>query len=234
MAALPDGIRIYAIGDVHGRADLVDRLLARIEAERVEAAPPRTLHLLLGDYIDRGPSSRAVIDRLIQRQRTHEVVCLKGNHERYAFEFLSTPAALDPWRRLGGLETLISYGLTPTMRPDPAAQARLSAEFNRALPDSHRQFLANLLLSFDCGDYLFVHAGIRPGLPLEQQLEEDLLSIRDEFLSSEEDFGKVVVHGHTPVMEPEVRPNRINIDTGAYATGRLTCLKLERDTRVFI
>ena len=185
------------------------------------------MQVFLGDYIDRGPSSRAVLDRLIDRSRTHEIVCLKGNHETYLFEFLRNPAVLADWRRLGGLETLMSYGLEPSMKADMAEQLELAKALEVSLPKHHRQFLRSLCTSFSCGDFFFVHAGVRPGIPLEQQREEDLLWIRDDFLLCEDDFGKIVVHGHTPVREPDIRPNRINIDTGAYATGRLTCLIIE-------
>ena len=121
----------------------------------------------------------------------------------------------------------MSYGLTPSMRADAAEQLELAKALAAALPKHHREFLSRLSPSFSCGDFFFVHAGVKPGVPLEQQREEDMLWIRDEFLLCEDDFGKVIVHGHTPVREPDIRPNRINIDTGAYATGRLTCLIIE-------
>jgi serine/threonine protein phosphatase 1 len=214
--------------------DLLEAVLQRIDADLAVSAPRRTIQVMLGDYVDRGPASRAVIDRLIERRRGHEVVCLKGNHDAYVLQFLADPAVLEPWRRLGGLATLMSYGLSPTMHPDADGQKQLAAEFARVLPEAHRRFLADLKPSFTCGDYFFAHAGVRPGVPLERQAEADLIGIREEFLASQEDFGKVVVHGHTPVMEPEVRPNRINIDTGAYATGRLTCLRIEQAATAFL
>ena len=129
---------------------------------------------------------------------------------------------------------LMSYGITPSINADAATQAQLAAALDRALPGSHRRFIGTLKSSFTCGDFFFVHAGVRPGVPLTKQSEEDLLWIRQDFLLYEEDFSKIIVHGHTPVMEPEVRPNRINIDTGAYATGQLTCLVLEGDKVDFI
>jgi serine/threonine protein phosphatase 1 len=158
------------------------------------------------------------------------MVFLKGNHETYLADFVNNPSILDDWQRIGGLETLMSYGITPSIKADAAAQARLAAAFDQALPEGHRRFLGDLKSSFTCGDFYFVHAGVRPGIPLSKQREEDLLWIRDEFLLCEEDFSKVVVHGHTPVLQPDIHPNRINIDTGAYATGNLTCLILEDDT----
>jgi serine/threonine protein phosphatase 1 len=233
-ARLPAGLRIYAVGDIHGRLDLLDSVLQRIDGEVAQSAPARVIELFVGDYVDRGLASRAVIDRLIARRRTHELVCLMGNHERYVLEFLDDPTVLESWRRLGGLETLMSYGVRPTVRPDADTQVRLSIEFARALPQEHRAFLSELQPCFACGDYFFAHAGVRPGVALEQQSEDDLLGIRAEFLACEDDFGKIIVHGHTPVMEPEVKANRINIDTGAYATGRLTCLVIEDDTIAFL
>ena len=130
---------------------------------------------------------------------------------------------------MGGVPTLLSYGVKIAGRTDPEAEEETAIAFRRALPESHLSFLESLVLSFNCGDYFFAHAGARPGIPLRQQYRQDLLWIRDDFLLHEEDFGKVVVHGHTPATEPEIRRNRINIDTGAYATGRLTCLVLEGD-----
>jgi serine/threonine protein phosphatase 1 len=224
---LPDRVRIYAVGDVHGRADLLDQVFSRIDADLATYPDCRPLQVFLGDYIDRGPSSRTVIDRLISRSRTHEIVCLKGNHDNYILEFLHNPAVLLDWRQFGGLETLMSYGLKPSMRADPAEQLELANALAASLPKHHREFLHSLSPSFTCGDFFFVHAGVKPGVPLAQQREEDLLWIRDEFLLCEDDFGKVIIHGHTPVRELDIRPNRINIDTGAYATGLLTCLVIE-------
>jgi serine/threonine protein phosphatase 1 len=233
-ARVPDGIRIYAIGDVHGRADLLDQVFSRIDADLARCPAPDPVQVLLGDYIDRGSQSKQVLDRLIARSRTHRTICLKGNHEAFATEFLSSPAILDNWCQYGGLETLISYGVAPSTKADATAQADLAAAFSRALPADHRRFLANLPPYFICGDFFFVHAGVRPGIPLARQSEADLFWIRNEFLLNEDSYSKVIVHGHTPVPQPDIRPNRINIDTGAYATGNLTCLVLERDQLIFI
>jgi serine/threonine protein phosphatase 1 len=141
---------------------------------------------------------------------------------------------LDPWKSFGGLETLISYGVVPPTIADHQQQRELAEAFAHALPNSHRQFLFNLSPSFTSGDYFFAHAGARPGIPLSRQKEQDLLWIREDFLAHKKSFGKIVIHGHTPVIEPDIRPNRINIDTGAYATGRLTCLMLEGEEMRFI
>src|SRR5262249_8815659 len=151
-----------------------------------------------------------------------------------AMDFLKNPAMLDEWRKYGGLETLMSYGLEPAASIAAGDHRALAAAFGRILPPAHWQFLRTLRPCFDCGDYFFVHAGVRPGIPLSEQRASDMLWIREDFLLNEEDFGKIVVHGHTPVMEPDVRPNRININTGAYATGRLTCLRLEQDRLDFV
>jgi diadenosine tetraphosphatase ApaH/serine/threonine PP2A family protein phosphatase len=230
----PEGIRVYAIGDIHGRVDLLTQTFARIDADRKTLAAEKALHVFLGDYVDRGPSSREVLDALIARGRRHPAVYLKGNHESYFLEFMHDPEILDTWRLYGGLNTLLSYGLTPSIIPDRQESAALASGLRAKLPKSHLRFLSGLKPSFTCGDYFFVHAGVRPGVSLSHQQEEDLLWIRDEFLLHEEAYGKVVVHGHTPVVEPDIRSNRINIDTGAYATGRLTCLVLDDDERRFI
>jgi serine/threonine protein phosphatase 1 len=224
---LPNGIRIYAIGDIHGCVNLLDQTFQRIDADLAQNPAAQSIEVFLGDYIDRGPASRQVLDRLVARRRTHQTVFLKGNHETYLMDFLTDPSILTDWQHLGGLETLTSYDMRPSVNADAAAQIRLAAAFALALPEAHRRFLRDLKLSFTCGDFFFVHAGIRPGIPLKAQVEKDLLLIRGDFLLCEDNFGKIVVHGHTPVMQPDVRSNRINIDTGAFATGRLTCLKLE-------
>lgn len=226
---VPDGVRVYAVGDIHGRADLLEEMLNRIDADMAAKPIRQVIEIFLGDYIDRGPASRDVLDQLVARQRNNRAIFLKGNHESYITEFVGDPAILKDWQRLGGLETLVSYGLTPSINADAATQKQLASEFAKALPESHYRFLGEMKTSYTCGDFFFVHAGVRPGVPLDKQREEDLLWIRWEFLNSDDDFGKIVVHGHTPVPQPEIRPNRINIDTGAYATGQLTCIVLERD-----
>jgi serine/threonine protein phosphatase 1 len=231
---VPDGLRFYVVGDVHGRADLLDQVLERIDEHLAVKPAFRPVEIFLGDYIDRGPGSREVLDRLIARSRACETVCLKGNHETYVEGFLSNPTTLSEWRYFGGLQTLLSYGLAPAVNMTMAEQAELAATFGHALPESHRRFLTGLISSFTCGDYFFVHAGVRPGIPLPKQCEADLLWIREDFLLCEENFSKIIVHGHSPVPEPDIRPYRINIDTGAYATGQLTCLILEGDDRHFI
>jgi serine/threonine protein phosphatase 1 len=234
VGKIPDGVRIYAIGDIHGRVDLLDQVLTRIDVHLASDPIHQPIQVFLGDYVDRGPDSRSVLDRLINRSRNHATVFLKGNHEVFFTDFLNDPVILDEWRKYGGLETLMSYGLMPSTMTSINQHEELAAELERVLPPSHRDFLLALKTFYVCGDYYFVHAGIRPGIALNLQREDDLLWIRNEFLRHEEHFDKIIVHGHTPVLQPEIHPNRINIDTGAYATGILTCLMLEADKRIFI
>jgi serine/threonine protein phosphatase 1 len=231
---VPAGRRVYAIGDVHGRADLLAELLMRIDDDLRSRPHAHAVQVFLGDYIDRGPQSREVIDLLIDRQRRHQTKFLKGNHEDCMLQVFADPAVFSEWKMIGGLNTILSYGVTPIGHHDARAYPRIAAAIAEAIPDSHHSFLRNLALSFSLGDFFFAHAGVRPGIPLAAQSSRDLLWIRDDFLLHEEDFGKIIVHGHTPAMEPEIRRNRINIDTGAFATGRLTCLVLENDQMSFL
>lgn len=228
-ASLPPGVRAYVIGDVHGRADLLHDCRARIIADSAERPIAQPLTITLGDYIDRGPDSYRVIELLTQWPDQAPLLALRGNHEEMLLNFLHDPGTLEGWRRLGAIETLHSYGvpLGAVMRGEGFDEAR--QQLLAGLPPAHLAFLEQTGASIALGDYFFCHAGVRPGVALEAQSPTDLLWIRNEFLDSPADFGAVVVHGHTPVAEPDVRRNRINIDTGAYATGRLTCLVLESD-----
>lgn len=233
-ASIPDGWRLYAIGDIHGRADLLDALLARIESDEGRGEKHQTLLVFLGDYIDRGPASNAVVERLIETMTRWKTICLKGNHEAFLLQFFSEPGLLENWARYGALNTLMSYGLRPPLQPKGAQCAEIAVELREAMPRPHQQFLKKLDLSLSFGDFFFVHAGARPRIALDAQKEDDLLWIREEFLEHEGMFEKIIVHGHTPMREPEILPNRINIDTGAYATGRLTCLVLEGQSMRFL
>jgi serine/threonine protein phosphatase 1 len=224
---LPDGIRIYAITDIHGCADLLQQMFTVIDRDLTTIGSMRAIHVFLGDYIDRGPESCRTVDLLIERGRKHESVFLKGNHEAFLFDVLKDPARLQDWKQYGGLQTLTSYGLRPSLNPDPAEHAELIKQLAASIPPHQQRFFNSLRLRFVCGDFFFVHAGVRPGVALARQEEQDLLWIREEFLVSERRFGKYVVHGHTPVREPEIRFNRANIDTGAYATGNLTLLTIQ-------
>ncbi|ODR97200.1 hypothetical protein AUC70_13145 [Methyloceanibacter stevinii] len=234
-ATVPDGQVVYAIGDIHGRSDLLTELLALIESDAAGGIAAKTL-VFLGDYVDRGPDSRGVIELLSANLppgfATH---FLKGNHEQFLLDFLDDPSWLDGWLRNGGEQTLRSYGADiDGLRDRRAPPAAWRDAFLEALPEAHLRFLTTLELKCVVGDYVFVHAGLRPGVPLDRQAPDDLLWIRHEFLDSEEPFGKIVVHGHTPERTPVVRPNRIGIDTGAVFSGSLTALRLENGTRAFL
>jgi serine/threonine protein phosphatase 1 len=231
---LPEGVRIYAVGDIHGRDDLLELCLLAIEKDLTEFPAFRPVLVFLGDYIDRGPASRQVVDRLIECDRVLECVLLKGNHELVAMRCLADAGVMGPWLELGGAQTLMSYGVVPVLGGIKNDVIRLRAKFQSALPPSHFAFLRNLRTNFSCGDFLFVHAGINPNYRLAQQNDSDFLWIREPFLSSTKDFERVVVHGHTPVEKIDVRRNRIGIDTGAYATGHLTCLILEADKLAYL
>jgi serine/threonine protein phosphatase 1 len=228
-----DETRLYAIGDVHGRLDLLERAIQAIDHDVAERGGT-ALTVTLGDYIDRGPQSRGVIERLSVNPFPTPYVALKGNHETLLEAFLADPSVGAHWRRLGGLETIASFGVPVQQLVLGRNYEDAAAQLRQALTQQHRDFLASLKTSVVVGRYFLCHAGVRPGVPLDRQREDDLLWIRDEFLNSTEDFGKIVVHGHTPVAEPEVLPNRINIDTGAFMTGRLTCVVLEKDRHRFL
>ncbi len=225
------GKRIYAIGDIHGRLDLLDRMLDAIDSDLLVRPHQQPRLVFLGDYIDRGPQSAGVVHRLIEVTETYDAVCLLGNHEALLVDFLAEPRVLDHWRAVGGLTTLLSYGVAPGLSPAADEASKMSADFNANLPASHRRFLLERPMTETSGDYLFVHAGLRPNCPLARQSAKDLLWIRDEFLHHAAPFEKFVVHGHTPVPIPDIRSNRINIDTGAFATGHLSCVVLEGDGR---
>jgi serine/threonine protein phosphatase 1 len=219
--------RIYAIGDIHGCANLLDRMVEEISRDLAERPCADSLTVTLGDYVDRGTDSRGVIDRLAGNPFPTALIALKGNHEEMLEAFLNQPDSAAEWRSYGGLETLHSYGIDvgPLMRGRDYERA--AREFREALPQTHVDFLAALRPALEVGGYFLCHAGVRPGVPLSRQRPEDLLWIRDQFLGSKADFGKIVVHGHSPQETPEHLPNRINVDTGAFMTGRLTCAVLE-------
>jgi serine/threonine protein phosphatase 1 len=224
------GTRVYAVGDIHGRLDLLDALHRRILGDSEQGAPQRQVIVYLGDYVDRGPESREVIDRLLgQPLAGFEVVHLKGNHEDLMLEFLEKGTRGELWIRNGADRTLESYGIEVPMWLQPDLD-KMHMEFAERLPAAHLRFLHDLQLMHREGDYLFAHAGVRPGVALDQQVEEDVVWIRDLFLNSDADFGARVVHGHTIVPEPVLKRNRIGIDTGAFRTNRLTCAVLEADT----
>jgi serine/threonine protein phosphatase 1 len=234
---VPPGSCVYAIGDIHGRADLLEVLHRKICEDAASRRAKRRVVVYLGDYIDRGSGSRQVIDLLLDRPLPgFEAMHLLGNHEDSLLRFLDDTVAGPPWLFYGGEATVASYGINPAAQL-PAGEdpiLRMQTELRRRLPPRHLEFLKGLKLMHVEGDYLFVHAGIRPGVPLDRQKPEDLLWIRREFLTSTIDHGRVVVHGHSISTWPENRANRIGIDTGAFASDRLTCLVLEGKARSFL
>ena len=229
---LPGGYRLYAIGDVHGRDDLLGELLRKIEADHAARGPANLILVFLGDLVDRGASSAQVVERLrTYRPSGARVIFLAGNHEEVMLRILDGDVGVLPdWLRFGGAECLRSYGLEPKrlrhMEPGEALAA-----IRAAIPPNHADFLHSFDDTFRAGGYLFVHAGIRPGVPLDEQARADLRWIREPFLSDRAEHGFVVVHGHTVREQVEERANRIGIDTGAYRSGVLTALGLEAGDR---
>lgn len=220
---------IYAIGDVHGRDDLLETMHARIASDRQFRHPEADATIVhIGDYVDRGPNSLAVIDRLMGGVAGFETICLKGNHEAMMLACAGTDdrRVWSMWRANGGDATLRSMGVGELFGPCD------SARLTEALGSARLAWLRSLPLTHRTADALFVHAGIVPGRPLELQDEEDLLWIRDEFLNSDADHGFLVVHGHTPMATPDSQPNRLGIDTGAVFSNRLTAAVLGEADRV--
>jgi serine/threonine protein phosphatase 1 len=231
------GTRLYAVGDIHGRADLLERLHRRIEDDAGDASKgTRKIVVYLGDFIDRGLDSKRVIELLLDQPLDgFDAIPLKGNHEDTLLRFLDDVSFGPAWLAIGGEATVMSYGARiPKGLSRGERFEHLQTELRARIPHSHRQFMERLELMYQAGDYVFVHAGIRPGVPLERQDPKDLLWIRDEFLSLPHGLDKVVVHGHSLREQPEIRDHRIGIDTGAYATNVLTCLVLEGTDRRFL
>ena len=235
-AKIPDGLRVFAFGDVHGRSDLLAELIRRIENELAMSPGAESILIGLGDYVDRGADSKGVLDLLVSRELPLEVRPLKGNHEAMFEDFLEEPAEFGGhWFRNGGWETVRSYGVdcVPIVTP-PSRFVRIRDELVEKMPTSHLSFIEALPLTASYGDYFFVHAGARPGVALSEASEDDALWIRGGFSDRDDPFEQIVVHGHTPTELVFVGQYRINLDTGAYATGRLTCLVLEGHMRRFI
>lgn len=237
-ARVPEGHRIYAVGDVHGCLDKLLAVRSWIDAD-LDAHPAEAWRLILiGDYIDRGPDARGVIGWLADHVGDARVRALVGNHDAMMIDFLEDPGAesFDTWMSNGGVQTLESYGVDPReyLRATGLDRPALHAALVQQMPDTHLGALGRLEMSVLAGDYLFVHAGIRPGTPLDQQTRADVLWIRRPFLDSDAEHEAVVVHGHTPTREIVVRDNRIGIDTGAVFGGPLTCIVLEDDRRAVL
>ncbi|MFN7358141.1 metallophosphoesterase family protein [Brevundimonas sp.] len=233
-AEVPSDRVVWAIGDVHGRADLLAPLLEVVEAD---ARGLPTHLVMLGDYVDRGRDSRGALQLLcdLEARGRVQLTALRGNHEDRMLAFLTEPQIGPSWCDYGGRDALASYQVaSPAGRGDAEGWTQTARALGDALPEAHRRLLGGLSSSVEHGDYFFAHAGARPGIALEAQDPEDLMWIREPFLSDRRPFEKVVVHGHTPVDQPHIDARRINLDTGAYATGVLTALRLERDTRRFV
>jgi serine/threonine protein phosphatase 1 len=223
----PQGMRIYAMGDVHGRIDLLKLMHERIGAEIARDRPADWSIVHLGDYVDRGPNSKAVLDFLVAaHQRDERIISLAGNHDVGFLEFLDNPDPATLFARFGGAETARSYGVTLDCS-DAAALRASHAALMDAVDESHVAFLRARLFSVAMGDFFFCHAGIRPEVALDKQAAEDLIWIRADFLDYRGLHPKIIVHGHTPFAEPEILPNRINVDTLAYRSGVLTALVVD-------
>lgn len=235
--SVPRGVRIYAVGDIHGRADLLAQLHRQIQ-EDAATAPERVTKTVvyLGDYVDRGLDSKGVLDLILSDPLVgFDTVYLKGNHEDALLRFLQDNFVGPDWFAIGGNATVLSYGVRiPQGLSTRQRFEHIWTELPNRIPQDHLEFLFGLELMYQAGDYLFVHAGIRPGTPLDRQTPEDLMWIREEFLCSKQDHGVIVVHGHSPRNRPEIQNNRIGIDTGAFATNVLTCLVLEGTTKRFL
>ncbi len=224
----PPGVVIYAIGDIHGRSDCLPALHRTIDRDKSRLKPSlTTAEIYLGDFVDRGPDSHGVLETIITRARKATVVCLKGNHEIMFEAYLAGKLSFDLWKSLGGLGTLLSYRVSSDLllHGGPA----LLAAANSAVSKRHREFLAKTHPQVKLGSYCFVHAGIRPNVPLEKQSLQDLTTIRDDFLDHQGGFGFIVVHGHSPLIEVQFQFNRINLDTGAYATNRLSAIRIDEN-----
>jgi serine/threonine protein phosphatase 1 len=231
---LPDGERIYAIGDVHGRLDCLNTLLARIHADDAAWGPADTTLIFLGDLMDRGAESKGVIERAMEIADERHTIFLMGNHEEIfinAWEGDRRAAAL--FHRVGGRETMMSYGV-PAAEYEDGDVDELIGMLACRVPSRHIAFLRSFSDSYSCGDYLFVHAGIRPGVALGAQLPTDMRWIRREFLDDDRDHGPMIVHGHSITEDVDEQPNRIGIDTGAFASGKLTAIGIEGGQRWFL
>lgn len=232
-AAVPPGQRVYAVGDVHGRADLFAALAEAIEADNAARGPADSLVILLGDLVDRGPDSAGVLRQAREWQQRRALRVLMGNHEEMFLGSFENPEILRQFLRHGGRETLLSYPIDPATYA-AATLGETQKLMREAVPAEDIAFMQAMEGMVRVGDYLFVHAGIRPGVPLEQQRGADLRWIREPFITSRDDLGCTVVYGHTIYDRPELAASRIGIDTGAYDTGRLTALGLEGTSRWLI
>jgi len=230
QAAIPTGMRIYAIGDVHGYLRLLTSIRHKIASDLDTNPIDQYRIIFLGDYIDRGPDSAGCVQYLLDLcAEDKHVICLKGNHENKLEQFLESPLELaESFFTYGGIECTQSYGVEMSKyKYTDKDTLKICTELRKSIPPDHQLFYSNLAMSVTFGDYFFVHAGIRPGVPLTEQSESDLMWIRSEFISNTSLYDKVIIHGHTPAHPIEILPNRINADTCAYDTGILSCVVLE-------
>ena len=228
--AIPAGERVYAIGDIHGRADLFETMIARIDADDAARTPAQTTVIVLGDLVDRGPDSAAVIALAREWGHRRTVRLLQGNHEEMFLNAFEDEGTLRHFLRFGGRETLLSYPITPEEYQRTTLE-ELQVLMAERVPMADVEFMRGMENLIRIGDYVFVHAGIRPGVPLEDQSLPDLRWIRGEFLDDRTPRDFAVVHGHTITSTPELHPWRIGIDTGAFASGQLTAIGLEATDR---
>lgn len=233
-ASTPKGMRIYAIGDIHGRFDLLGEMHERIMDEITRDQPGDWRIIYLGDYVDRGPESRQVLEFLSKATETEpRVIALAGNHDTGMVDFLEAPTPDGIFALHGGDMTARSYGVKLNFNRRAAMQEG-HAKLLEAIPDGHMAFLRNLPFSAGFGDLFFCHAGIRPGVPLEEQTNDDLTWIRREFQDFLGLHPKLIVHGHTPKRAPEIWPNRVNLDTGAVNSGILSCMRFEGTQKILL
>lgn len=229
LVGLPQNHRLYCIGDIHGRLDLLQEVHRKIagDAENFNGVK---IMVYLGDYVDRSMHSKQVVDCLLENNfPDFKTVFLLGNHEQVLLQFLNgkDPAIAREWFQFGGLSTLVSYGVTIRGIPTAKDLERLQTDLKENMPAAHLAFYEGLILKYELGGYFFVHAGVRPKIKLPLQRPDDMLWIREEFLNSDLFHGKVIVHGHSVTETPEVRHNRIGLDTGAYTSGKLICAVFE-------
>jgi serine/threonine protein phosphatase 1 len=232
--AAPDRLTIYAVGDIHGRADLLDRIHLLIDEDKTDSRSGWKIEVYLGDYIDRGHDSARVVSRLIKRSRLTDTIFLRGNHEQLLLDFLNGKDCWPEWSAVGCIPCCLSYGISPNILFGDVSETVVRQALEEHIPPEHVKFFTDTGSYCRVEPYLFVHAGIRPGVRLKDQNPADFMNIRKSFLEFEGNLGYVVVHGHTPVEFPDMRKHRINIDTGAFTSNRLTCLRIDcNGLRVF-
>jgi serine/threonine protein phosphatase 1 len=226
---VPDGSRIYVVGDIHGQLEGLLEVLNKIRIDVNSRPVPEFVTVFIGDYIDRGLNSRSVIDRVMNETGVGKKVTLRGNHEQVMLAALDDAERMRDWCEIGGVQTLFSYGVDvrDLMRGRGFEAARTA--LLEVIPASHVTWLRGLPVRYETAGYFFCHAGIDPDRPLDAQRDADLLWVRDRFMRDERDFPKIIVHGHSPVPRIDIRHNRINVDTGAFCTGNLSCISLEQD-----